>query len=172
MFRAASEGCQWFHPMERTPPMSNPELAQPFIEQLPLAPFGYQPSTSGLPRTGDILWIIGMVSNGPSPTHPRAGGTGHNAPWSVGVEGLFRLYKIRVFLIRSLPDGGMVAPKGKMGFQRLETLRRRQRRNNGDQRPAAGVAVELRVVAPQRSQGALTAISVLRNWGSFAVISV
>ena len=66
----------------------------------------------------------------------------------------------------------MVAPKGKMGFQRLETLRRRQRRNNGDQRPAAGVAVELRVVAPQRSQGALTAISVLRNWGSFAVISV
>jgi hypothetical protein len=33
MFRAASEGCQWFHPMERTLPISNPELAQPFIEQ-------------------------------------------------------------------------------------------------------------------------------------------
>jgi hypothetical protein len=26
------------------------------------------------------------------------GGTGHNAPWSVGVEGLFRPNKIRGFL--------------------------------------------------------------------------
>src|ERR1700746_864316 len=97
MFRAASEGCQWFHPMERTLPISNPELAQPFIEQLPLAPFGL--STEHFRSSPNRRHLVDnrFVSNGPSPTHPREGGTGHNAPWSVGVEGLFRPYKIRGF---------------------------------------------------------------------------
>jgi hypothetical protein len=49
-------------------------------------------------------------------------GTGHNAPWSVGVEGLFRPYKIRGFVNQIAARWGVVAPQGKMGFQRLETV--------------------------------------------------
>ena len=133
MFRAASEGCQWFHPMERTLPISNPELAQPFIEQLPLAPFWL--STEHFRSSPNRRHLVGnrYVSNGPS---PREGGTGHNAHGRSGLRGCFGPIKSGVFLIRLLPDGGMVAPQGKMGFQRLKTLRRRQRRNDGDQRPA------------------------------------
>jgi hypothetical protein len=50
------------------------------------------------------------------------GGTGHNAPWSGGAEGLFRPNKIRGFLKQIDAGWEMVAPEDKMGFQRPETI--------------------------------------------------